>query len=323
MPRVLVIIHIYYSNQVDLILDSLNNISLPYDLYCSISNKAEYQEIKNKILDFNPDAHIIDVSNVGYDIWPFVHIINSVDLSQYEYIVKLHTKRDMDCTLPGNLGNGFYIGTGPCWRDNLYAFVSTKENFNKCIAALKDPKVGMCARFNIIHNAPNHCGVIDYARMHYPQYILNLDKYSFVAGTMFVAKAAPFKILKDMNIDDTLFEAPKTTHETQFAHIIERTIGEIIYKSGMIITDPFTPKQHIASIMKLYNKAKMIKRIVNYICFPIPIQVIRHKIKDKLFLKKHLSRIIHILDIDKECDKTKNQCDINHQKETNNEKSLD
>ena len=109
-----------------------------------------------------------------------------------------------------------------------------------------------------------------------------------------------------MNIDDTLFEAPKTTHETQFAHIIERTIGEIIYKSGMIITDPFTPKQHIASIMKLYNKAKMIKRIVNYICFPIPIPAIRRKIKDKLFFDKRMSRIIHILDIVKEYSKNEN-----------------
>jgi lipopolysaccharide biosynthesis protein len=308
---------------VDLILDSLNNIYLPYDLYCSIGNESEYQKIKNKILDFNPDAHIIDVSNVGYDIWPFVHIINNVDLSHYEYIVKLHTKRDMDWEIPKNLGNGFYVGTGTCWRDNLFAFISTKDAFNKCVEALKDQKIGMCARFNLIHNAPNHCGVLDYARARYPQYILNLYNYTFVAGTMFVAKAAPFKILKDMNIDDTLFEAPTTTHETQFAHVIERTIGEIIYKSGMIITDPFTPQNHIKKILRLYNRLKLIKRLINYMCFPIPIQVIRHKIKDKLFLKKHLSRIIHILDIDKEDSKNENSCGINHQKETNNEKILD
>lgn len=283
MSKILVIIHIYYSNQVDLILNSLNNISLPYDLYCSIGNKPEYQKIKNKILALNQDAHIVDVSNVGYDIWPFVHIINTIDLSQYEYMVKLHTKRDMDRALPINLGNGFYIETGSWWRDNLLAFISTKDNFNKCIEALKNPKIGMCTRFNLIHNAPNHCGVLNYARSQYPQYILDLDNYSFVAGTMFVAKVAPFQILKDMNISENLFDKASEKHETQFAHVIERIIGAIIYKSGMIITDPFTTKRHIKKIMKLYNRLKWIKRFINYFVFLIPIPKIRRKIRNKLF----------------------------------------
>ena len=299
MPRVLAIIHIYYSNQVDLILNYLRNISLPYDLYCSISNQDDYEIIKNKILAFAPNAHIVNVANVGYDVWPFVHIINTVDLSNYEYIVKLHTKRDIKGENPMNLGNGFYISPGNCWRNNLYEFISTKDNFNKCIAALQDPRVGMCVRFNVIHNAPNHCGVMDYARSHYPQYVLNLDNYSFVAGTMFVAKTAPFQILKDMGINEYLFERPTITRETQFAHVLERTIGAIIYKSGMIIIDPFTPSQHIRKIKRLYGKSKWMKRLINYIGFPIPIPKIRRKIKDKLFATLYVPYINHATDMDK------------------------
>lgn len=283
MPRVLVIIHIYYSNQVDLILDKLRNITLPYDLYCSIGNQKEREGIKTRILKVNQNAHIVDIANVGYDVWPFIHIINSVDLSNYAYIVKLHTKRDIDENRLMELGNGFCVGPGDHWRNNLYAFVSTKENFNKCIAALKDPKVGMCARFNIIHNAPNHCGVIDYAKTYYPQYMPDIDSYSFVAGTMFVAKTEPFQMLKDMNINEQLFKKPTTIHETQFAHVVERTIGAAIYKSGMVIIDPFTEQTHIKKIIRLYRRRKWIKRIINYLGFLIPVPKIRRKIKDKLF----------------------------------------
>ena len=298
MPRVLAIIHIYYSNQVDLILNYLRNISLPYDLYCSISNQDDYEIIKNKILTFAPNARIVDVANVGYDVWPFVHIINTVDLSNYEYIVKLHTKRDIEGENPVNLENGFYIGPGNCWRNNLYEFISTRDNFNKCIAALKNPKVGMCARYNLIHNTPNHCGVMDYAMAHYPKYVLDLDNYSFVAGTMFVAKAAPFQILKDMDIKEHLFESPTKTRDIQLAHVLERTIGAIIYKSGMIIIDPFTPSQHIKKIIRLYSKAKCIKRLINYLVFTIPIPKIRRRIKNKLFMKWYVPYIERIISID-------------------------
>ena len=297
MPKALVIIHFYYAEQVDTILNLLKNISIEYDLFCSISNQDEYDNIKNKVLKFNPNTNIIDVKNIGYDIWPFVYVINNVNLKDYDYIVKLHTKRDLDKDIVMDFGNNYVLGPGSFWRDSLYGFIATRENFNKCLDALKNPKIGMCARFNLIHNHPNHCGVIDYAKSKYPKYILNLDKYSFVAGTMFIAKAAPFQILKDMNIDESLFEKPTTKHETQFAHVLERTIGEIIYKSGMIISDPFSSIKQIKTVEKYHinlKYAKVIKTIIYWLVFFMPFPKIRRKVRHNLMCVFYLPYIKHI-----------------------------
>ena len=282
MKKALVIVHFYYPEQTDVILDLLKNIFMEYDLYCTISNKQEYANISEKILKFKKDANIIETANVGYDVWPFVHIINMVDLDNYKYIIKLHTKRDIECKDFCAIGNGFLLGPGSHWRDCLFSFIANKDNFRKCINALEKPDVGMCARFNLIHGMPNHVGVINYAKEKYPNYVCGLVDFSFVAGTMFVAKAAPFQILKNMNISEDLFEKPKQNHETQFAHVIERTIGEIIYKSGMEIVDPFTPKEYVRKQVEHYKNIKHIKRLINYVVFPIFMPKYRRIFRRKL-----------------------------------------
>lgn len=297
--KILAVVHIYYPDQLDLIIHCLKNISLPYDLYVTIgTDDAQY--VIDKISAIKSDCHFIRVNNVGYDVWPFVHVINNVDLSQYQYIIKLHTKRDMAVNSPIYLGNGFYMECGDCWRDSLYSFIATPENFNRCIAALDDPHVGMCARFNVIHNAPNYHGVVDWAATHCPQYTMGMQKYCFVAGTMFIAKAAPFQIIQDMHMDEHLFAQPTKTHETQLAHVIERTIGEIIYKSGMTITDPFTPDEDMKKINHLYRKIKRTKRIINYIALPIVIPSIRRRFKDVLFARYRPPYLVQLMQIDKE-----------------------
>jgi len=299
MPKALVVIHFYYAEQVDTILNLLKNISVEYDLYCSISNKDKYEYIKQKVLNYKPNAHIVNVANVGYDVWPFCYVINNVNLADYDYIIKLHTKRDTPGDLPTPLGNGYFVGPGCRWRENLYAFIASKENFNKCINALKKPEIGMCARFNLIHGMANHCGVISEAKKKYPKYILNLRDYSFVAGTMFIAKAAPFQILKDMQISEQLFAKPTEKHDMQFAHVIERTIGEIIYKSGMKIVDPFTPKKYVKEVRKQEKKLVFLKRAINYLVFLIPVPYIRRKSRIFLMDKFFIPHVHIVIDTDK------------------------
>ncbi|MBO7066207.1 MAG: hypothetical protein J6W40_01120 [Alphaproteobacteria bacterium] len=301
MHRVLVVIHLYYPEQVDTILNNLKNVSLEYDLYCSIGNAEHHDEIRDKVLKFDSKARIIDVKNVGYDVWPFIHIINGIDLSLYEYIIKLHTKRDMPDVHTSPLGNGFWIGPCSNWRDCLYSFVATRDNFRKCLVALEKPTVGMCARFNVIHNAPNHTGVLDYAKKYHPNYTLNLRHYNFVAGTMFIAKAAPFQMLKDLNITEDLFDTPKEKHKMQFAHVVERLFGAIIYKSNMEIVDPFTPLDYIKEIKHYYRKQKWVKRGINYLLIPCFIQKYRRQLKRKLLKRFRPMTIDKIVEYDIQC----------------------
>ena len=292
--KILVVMHIYYSEQTDLLLDCLNNITYDYDLYVTMGK--EDKSVIKKIKKQKPKAHFIISENVGYDIWPFIKVINDIDLSKYKYIVKLHTKRDMPGVLPCPLGNGFFVCYGDGWRDDLLAFIKTKDNFKKCIDALEQDDVGMCTRYNLIHGMANHCGVIDDAKKYYPQYVFGLKDFSFVAGTMFISKIKPIQMVKDKNISVDLFEKPTKDHRTQFAHVIERTIGEAVYKSGMKIVDPFTSEKHIKYIRRWYKKLKMRKVLINIISCCIPIAKIRrhfraHLMNTSLYLST-LKRIV-------------------------------
>ena len=294
--------HIYYTDQLNLLVDCLKNIPYDYDLYVTSDDKNQ-DLISKTISQQKPDFNFVSVENVGYDIWPFIKVINDIDLSKYDYLIKLHTKRDMkpeDLGINGlvNLGNGYFMNNGSTWRDNLLDFISTKQNLQKCLDALQNPQIGMCTRYNLIHNKPNIGGIMDDAKKLYPQYIFGLDDFNFVAGTMFISKMKPIQLIKNMDIKIDLFGVSTPDHKTQFAHVVERTIGAAVYKCGMKIIDPFTSKQHIKHINNMYKKLKWIKRITGYMVFWIPSQKIRHCIREYLMNISFYPYLKHIGTID-------------------------
>lgn len=291
MKKILVVVHIYYVDQLDLIIQSLKNIPIEYDLYVTIGTDDK-QMVKKTLVAFKPDCHFISVDNVGYDVWPFIKVINQIDLSKYSYVIKLHTKRNLPGTIPEHLGNGFYVGPGKAWRNDLYAFIKTRKSVIKCLNALDSGNIGMCCRYNLKHDAPNHCGVMDVAKRDYPNYVVDIENFCFVAGTMFISRIEPIQMLKDMNITQDLFDAPNDKHTTQFAHVMERMLGACVYRAGMIIDDPFTSRRHISKILKLRRTAKRQKRLINLIVCPIFVAKYRRQLRQKLwnnYLNKFIS----------------------------------
>ena len=77
MKKILVVVHIYYVDQLDLIIQSLKNIPIEYDLYVTIG-ADDKQMVKKTLAAFKPDCHFISVDNVGYDVWPFIKVINQI-----------------------------------------------------------------------------------------------------------------------------------------------------------------------------------------------------------------------------------------------------
>ena len=89
--RLLVHFHIYYLQHVDYFLGMMKNInSVRWDLFVTSPHIDEATE--NKIKEFKPDARIEHVPNEGYDIWPFIYMVKSICLEDYDCILKLHTK---------------------------------------------------------------------------------------------------------------------------------------------------------------------------------------------------------------------------------------
>lgn len=239
MKHILVHVHIFYTNQIDYIINHLKNITLPYDLYITLTehNKA----LEDKIKRFRQDSHIEIVENRGYDVWPFIKVLQKINLDEYSYIIKLHTKRKFPFS-PSSIGNGYriYLDT---WRKSLYAFLASKKAFNKCIDSFnKYPKLGMITSKNMIHTMKDSVAVVKYAKKYFPEYVFGLEDFSFVAGTMFICRASIMAPLQKMKLTANLFDIPDKNHSTQLAHVLERSFGEVVYFSGYYIDDTFSNK---------------------------------------------------------------------------------
>lgn len=90
------------------------------------------------------------VPNQGYDVGPFVcSFLNVIDLEQFDLIVKIHTKRDVDTWA------NFLPLKGNQWRRFLLSFCSTPKAFRRVIKAFTQyPRLGFISHNRLI----NHCG---------------------------------------------------------------------------------------------------------------------------------------------------------------------
>ncbi len=91
--------HIYYPELWPELKTCIQNIH-PYPFELFVTMVENHQRIINDILSSFPNAHIEIVENRGYDIGPFVYTLNKIVLDNYSYIIKLHTKRNIDVNMP-------------------------------------------------------------------------------------------------------------------------------------------------------------------------------------------------------------------------------
>lgn len=143
MKKILVHVHIFYENlypELKACLLNLKDYNCDYIFTFVKENKTLESDIKSTF----SNAKIEIVKNFGFDLGPFVHVLNEVNLRDYSYVIKIHTKRD----IPQKGKKEWYTGSG--WRGTLLKFIKNKDVFNKVIERLEhNPKVGM--------HGPNIC----------------------------------------------------------------------------------------------------------------------------------------------------------------------
>lgn len=247
--KLFVHVHIYYPNLWNEIKEHLANITIPYDMI--VTFVENHPEIEKDILTFKNDTKIMHVPNKGWDIGPFLIALQNISLNDYDYVIKLHTKRD----LPGL----FSQNDIPCccfvknhlkykneWRQELLAFLQNKITFNNCLAAFeKNEKLGMTANFKIIIDQKERDKKVYneakelLSRMGYAN-----EDFNFVAGTMFMVRAK--LLLPLLNIQKYIGEFAETKRQdiSVTAHVLERVLGGLVCLQGYTIEDVFTKKQN-------------------------------------------------------------------------------
>lgn len=132
--KILVHLHLYYHEQLDWFLAKLKNITCPYDLYVTYVDKNKLSE--QKLKSFKPDVKLIKVENRGYDVYPFWQVLQRINLDDYNYVLKLHTKNFRN--VPWKKDEILYKGYD--WRNDLIEpLIGSRFIFKKnlCILSKK------------------------------------------------------------------------------------------------------------------------------------------------------------------------------------------
>lgn len=229
--KLLVHLHIYYHEQLDWYLEKLSYIkACPWDLVVTWS--GEHPQSEAKIRAFRPDAHILPVSNAGYDIWPFLHILKTLPLDAYDAVLKLHTKNTDERT---NIINGIRL-SGTKWRDCLVLpLLESTGQFQKTLQCLeKDPQCGMLCSGYLIRQPSRYLPEDSCALDAEMQRIgLQSKDRRFCAGSMFLARISPYLPLKDLDLSEADFESGASSHAIgTMAHIYERIISIAVSAEG-------------------------------------------------------------------------------------------
>lgn len=229
--KVLVILHIFYKDQIPYFAEKIKNIrDCEWDLLVTGTNLD--RKTKDSILAFKPNTIFVDTPNVGYDIWPFIQAIQSIDLNNYDIVLKLHTKNNDGIK---TRVNGRKI-TGGQWRELMVnAMLKDRERFHELIAEFSQrPSVGMLysketdvvSKGNTIEDSSMLKGEL--ARLG-----INPSSLHYCAGTMFAAKAKALKFLQTPLIHEGIFQKTGPSHGTgTMAHVYERLIPIAIYAQG-------------------------------------------------------------------------------------------
>lgn len=248
MKPILVHVHVYYDYLWDEISECIKNLSsYDYDLRVTIVN--DDANLIKRIKTVFPHASIAVVPNLGFDIGPFIYVINSVDLSDYSYIIKLHTKRNI------LRRDSLYWFYGTKWREALLNFIKSSQNVNKVIFQMEsNPKIGMHGPNIAIFNKYCDDGK---AQIETSSFLrkngLKACHYKFVAGAMFIVKSELLKKITDLKLTQEDFQYSDKSHNScQLAHVIERFFGYTVYSQGYRVCD-CTSNPIISNLILLIN----------------------------------------------------------------------
>jgi lipopolysaccharide biosynthesis glycosyltransferase len=234
-PRILIHIHLFYVEQTGLMVEMLRNVTgCDYTLYVTMNERNPKAE--KKFLEVCKDANFLVVPNVGYDVYPFLHVLQQVRLAAFDFVLKMHTKNERK---PGqDTVYGIPI-PGYRWRDELLeAIVGSKGTFSRNLALLtEDKRVGCVGAKRFIFTTTENREEITYRLPQWREKCGVISGEHYIGGSMFLARSYPFERLKTLRLRPEDFKSTQmgTKDYKNTAHIIERLFGIVIENEGFAI----------------------------------------------------------------------------------------
>lgn len=237
--RVLVVAHVFYPQYWQELLTCIRNVG-PDATIITFVDEASVEAARRDL----PEATFLRSENRGFDIWPFLQALTTVNLNDYDVIVKLHTKRDI-IRDDAYVFNHFRFN-GSVWRNWLLSFCRTPQAWRRTLSLLNRSSIGMVADRHVIVRRrdlpwppPRKCFDDAVAEVRSVAGCRAFDPSSaqYAAGTMFVVRAEPLRFLLQRGFTAESFDV--SGHEREgtmlYAHVVENMFGLAVSAVGMRI----------------------------------------------------------------------------------------
>ena len=210
IEKIAVFIHVYYPDVLPEILDYLKSIPTPFDLYLNIPENLDITKIS-----INEDVtKIYRLKNIGKDMASFIHFLKDINDSEYDLILKLHTKKS----------NRVGKDHGNVWRKcTLDSLVGNRKRVNEIFQTMEDKSVGIVGTKELFLNYN-----IREENMLNFQFLLKTLKiknknFGYHAGSMFWFKPKALKkIISSTKISFDTFNTSKNQDDGDIEHAFER-----------------------------------------------------------------------------------------------------
>lgn len=229
--RICVLLHLYYRDLVEEILEQLKAITEPFDLVVTLPTWGNHQ-MREMVRTAYPDALFYQAENRGRDIGPFMDVLPILIDKNYQAVLKLQTKR-------GYFRAGKLIpALGSLWREQVFdALLGSEERVQMILEHFQDDEL-----LNMIGPKPFFLGLKDYPYHDYgtaagrllPEAVdVSESEPGFFAGTMFWVRPASLRALvEDAGLDITRFGVETGANDGKLAHIVERLLGHLARAAG-------------------------------------------------------------------------------------------
>jgi hypothetical protein len=236
--KTLICLQMYYED----LFKEVNNFIIPLikDYNCDViittiidsSYSCQKQWIYNHFTDLGCKFYVVD--NKGLDIGPFLLSLKKSRETEtkYDYIIKVHTKKSIYTSKIGNE-----------WRDNLtYPIIGNTKLYEYNVHTLmSNEDIGMLGSKEFKMNDNLNINMLRrIVKALFPQYKDRLEEpFSFIGGTIFMAKMEIFDDFTDAIIDD-LYSNLEPGYFTDYAyntttHAVERLFGAMVNFKNKII----------------------------------------------------------------------------------------
>lgn len=224
--KLAVIVHLYYLDLWPEIRDRLKNIKEPFDLYASVVDRSEVAI--GKVSLYHKKTNVISVPNRGRDVLPFLVILKQIEaLGQYDYILKLHTKKSKHRT---DGSSWFCEILDELLPEHNQGIFNTLEKSDTGLIGPSEQVVSLSRYLGDNSTQMNNLVTRMFGRKKAADVMKSLDRNPFFGGTMFWARTDYFDSLLKVGLKPSDFPAEEGQVDGTIAHVVERVIGKTMHR---------------------------------------------------------------------------------------------